>query len=93
MMELFQPVLPSCRVHPVDAANNDDSHRGEGGEGGTVAALVIAGALVVGLVGWMAAVSARRRQRRRWLGTANEAEALPEEDCIHPAEGTYSGLH
>lgn len=54
--------------------------------------MVVAGALVLGLVGWMAVLSSRRRQRRRWLGTANEAEALPEDIFIRPVE-TYSGFH
>lgn len=80
------------RIRPADSIDDNSTDRGEGGEGGTVIALVVAGALVVGLVGWMAVVSARRRQRRRWLGTDNEAEALPEDIFIRPAE-TYSGFH
>eukprot|EP00752_Nemacystus_decipiens_P017872 g16022.t1 len=76
-----------------DNDNNNSGERGEGGERGTVIALVVAGGLVVALVGWMTVLSARRRQRRRWLGTANEAEALPDEDIfIRPVE-TYSGFH
>ncbi|CAM9230207.1 unnamed protein product [Ectocarpus sp. 12 AP-2014] len=71
----------------VDATNSG----GDGGEGGTVLALVLAGGLVFGLVAWLAITSSRRRQRRRWLGTANEAEALPEDTFIRLSD-PYSGV-
>lgn len=53
--------------------------------------MVVAGVLVLGLVGWLAVSSSRRRQRRRWLGHVNDAEALPEDVFIRPP-AAYSGF-
>ncbi|CAM9634513.1 unnamed protein product, partial [Hapterophycus canaliculatus] len=76
-----------------NGANNTNDSGGsvERGEGGTVLALVLAGGLVLCLVGWLAVTSSRRKQRRKWLGTANEAEALPEDVFIRPS-GAFSGF-
>ncbi|CAM9449851.1 unnamed protein product [Ectocarpus fasciculatus] len=76
----------------ADGDVDNSSSDGDGGEGGTVLALVLAGGLIFGLVAWLAVTSSRRRQRRRWLGTANEAEALPEDTFISLSD-PYSGFH
>lgn len=72
-----------------DTSNNSGGS-GEGGEGGTVLALVLAGGLVLSLVGYLSVTASRRKQRRKLLGKANEAEALPEDIFIRPS-AAFSG--
>ncbi|CAN0394441.1 unnamed protein product [Pylaiella littoralis] len=75
----------------VDGSSGDSNARGDSVSGGTVLGLVILGAMVVGVVGWLAVTTSRRRQRKRWVGTPNEAEALPEEIFVRPLDA-YAGL-
>lgn len=54
-------------------------------------AFIVAGSLVVSLIVWLTVNTSRRRQRRRWLGAAEDAEALPEDVFIRPNDA-YAGF-
>ncbi|CAN0131448.1 unnamed protein product [Scytosiphon promiscuus] len=66
-------------------------YEGEGLVVSGLHALVLAGGLVLALVAWLAVTSSRQKQRRKWLGTATEAEALPEDVFIRPS-AAFSGF-
>ena len=53
--------------------------------------ILVGGGVLVALAAWVMVTTSRRRQRRRWLGVANEAEALPENVFTRPAN-PYSGF-
>lgn len=67
-------------------SNDGAGASGGGGEtsGLALSLAVIGGVALIVLVGTAAVRVSRRRQRRRWLGAADEAEALPDDAFIRP---------
>lgn len=75
-----------------DASGSNSSSSSNGsGSGGRVVLFLIGGGVLVAMVAWVMVTTSRRRQRRRWLGVANEAEALPDNVFTRPAN-PYSGF-
>lgn len=65
-------------LYPLSERKTDSGGGSNSGEGGMTAGFVLLG-IVAGVgMSWVAVVARRRRQRRRWLGDMDEAEALPE---------------